>query len=153
MKSYLTLVLIFCAVMLSGCDSGPKSSIGFSLPDGDVEHGKAVFQTLQCNACHTIDGVEQLASDGEPAISVKLGGKVNRVTTYGKLVTSIINPSHRFAKGYSLDEVQSDGVSKMRNYNDTMTVSQLIHLVTFLQSKYKLEEYPHTNYPMYHNPM
>jgi len=147
MKSYLVLAMIFIAVMLSGCDTGPKSSIGFSLPDGDAKHGKAVFQTLQCNACHTIEGVEKLASGDEPGISVKLGGEVSRIKTYGELVTSIINPSHRFPKGYPLEAIQSNGVSKMRNYNDTMTVSQLINLVAFLQSKYDLEEYPHSKYP------
>jgi len=147
MKSYLALTLIFIITMLAGCDAGPKSSIGFSLPDGDAKRGRAVFQALQCNACHTVEGVEKLASGDAPGISVKLGGEVSRIKTYGELVTSIINPSHRFPKGYPIEAVQSNGVSKMRNYNDTMTVSQLINLVAFLQSKYDLEEYPHTKYP------
>jgi len=149
MKSYLALAVMFTAVMLTGCDTGPKSSSGFSLPDGDARYGRAVFETLQCNACHIIDGIEQLGSDDKQGISVKLGGEVSSIKTYGELVTSVINPSHRLAKGYPLEEIQSNGVSKMRNYNDTMTVDQLINLVAFLQSKYELEKYLPSNYPMF----
>ena len=82
-------------------------------------------------------------------MSIALGGEVERIDTYGELVTSIINPSHRLAKGYPIDAVSVDGKSKMRNYNDVMTVTQLNDLVMFLQSKYKLHEYELTDYPMY----
>ena len=149
----LAITTVFITLIMVGCDSGPKLSIGFSLPDGDAKSGRDVYQSMQCHACHSIDGIKQLGSEGEQAISVKLGGKVSRIKTYGELVTSIVNPSHRLAKGYPLEEIQSDGVSKMRNYNDVMTVSQLINLVAFLQSKYELEEYPHSNYPMYDLPL
>jgi len=152
MKSSFVLTVIFIASILAGCDTGPKSAMGFSLPDGDARHGRALFQTLQCHACHAIEGIEQLGSSAEQGISVKLGGEVSRIKTYGELVTSVINPSHRLAKGYPLEEIQSNGVSKMRNYNDTMTVSQLIDLVAFLQSEYKLEEHPHSAYPLYDFP-
>jgi len=110
------------------------------------------FKHLQCHACHAIESIEQLGGSGEKGISVKLGGDVSRIKTYGQLVTSIINPSHRLAKGYPLEMIQTDGVSKMPNYNDTMTVSQLIDLVAFLQSQYKLERYPDFEYPIYDFP-
>ena len=59
--------------------------------------------------------------------SIKLGGEVARIKTYGELVTSIINPSHKLAKGYPPEAVASEeGQSKMKNYNDVMTVSQLL---------------------------
>jgi hypothetical protein len=35
----------------------------------------------------------------------------------------------------------------MTNYNDAITVSQLIDLVAFLQSHYTLREYDRTFYP------
>jgi len=152
MKSSIALALLITTAMLAGCDTGPKSSMGFSLPTGDARHGRALFQTLQCHACHAIEGIEQLGSSGEQDISVKLGGDVSRIKTYGELVTSVINPSHRLAKGYPLEEIQVDGVSKMRNYNDTMTVSQLIDLIAFLQSEYTLERYPDFEYPVYDFP-
>ena len=78
-----------------------------------------------------------------------LGGKVARIKTYGELVTSIINPSHRLAKAYPSDEIQIEGRSRMLNYNDAMTVSELIDLVAFLQPRYEIREYDMTYYPIY----
>lgn len=137
-------------LVVTGCMPAPKSGKGFTLPDGDQEAGKATYIALQCNACHKIEGVAQLAlENGQPELSVALGGEVARVKTYGELVTSIINPSHRLAKGYAADEIALEDNSKMRNYNDVMTVTQLIDLVAFLQAKYSLREYEPTRYPMY----
>ena len=147
---------IFCLLMavalsgVSGCATPPKSGKGFTLPVGDAQAGKSDFVSLQCNACHKIEGIDQVAANGEkPELSIALGGEVTRIQTYGELVTSIINPSHRLAKGYPIDEISVDGQSKMKNYNDVMTVTQLTNLVTFLQSKYKLFEVELTDYPEY----
>ena len=94
--------------------------------------------------------LDQLATTAEqPELTIELGGEVSRIKTYGELVTSIINPSHRLAKGYSAEYVQDDGVSKMPVYNDAMTVTQLVDLVAFLQSKYTLKEYEPTVYVPY----
>ena len=150
MKSKLFAAGILALVGIVGCIPAPKSGKGFTLPDGNVETGKATYTRLQCNACHTIAGVDQMVAEGtEPAMSIKLGGEVTRIQTYGELVTSIINPSHRLARGYAKDEVAIEGQSKMSNYNDVMTVTELIDVVAFLQSNYKLLEYQPTDYPLY----
>ncbi|PAY18155.1 cytochrome C [Rhodopirellula sp. SM50] len=120
------------------------------MPEGDAERGKATFVALQCNACHTVDGVELDASVSEDVTTVALGGKKGYVVTYGDLVTSIINPSHRFALGYKSDEIQEGEVSKMRSYNDEMTVTQLADLVTFLQQHYEVEIYVPTPFVPYY---
>jgi mono/diheme cytochrome c family protein len=134
-----------------GCSPSPKSGKGFTLPEGNIEEGQATYVSLQCNACHKIAGVDQLVVEGEqPEISVNLGGEVARIQTYGELVTSIINPSHRLATGVDAAKVSVDGKSIMKNYNDVMTVKQLTDLVAFLQSKYKLREYEPTVYPTYY---
>jgi mono/diheme cytochrome c family protein len=150
MQKLLTAIVLLVLVPFLGCDGGPKSARGFSLPDGDAEKGRATYTELQCNACHKIAGIEQLASaEGQPEMSIELGGEVTRIKTYGELVTSIINPSHRMAQGYSAEYVQDEGVSKMPVYNDAMTVAQLTDLVKFLQSKYTLAEYEPTIYVPY----
>jgi len=133
---------------LFGCDTGPKSARGFSLPDGDAKQGEITFVELKCHACHTVSGVTLPEEQQEQ--SIKLGGEVAHIKTYGELVTSIINPSHKLAKGYPHEAVASeDGQSQMKNYNDAMMVSQLIDLVAFLQSHYKLQPYTPTDYHMY----
>lgn len=150
-KSIFRLAMTVALIVVSGCATPPPDSgKGFTLPEGDARAGKAIYIRLQCNACHTIDGVDQVtAVEGEPELSIAIGGGVTQIDTYGELVTSIINPSHRLAKGYPVDMVSVDGASKMRNYNDVMTVTQLTDLVAFVQSKYKLLEYDPTIYPLY----
>lgn len=137
-------------VGLSGCDQGPRSGKGFTLPEGDAARGQETFVALQCHACHTVSGIElpEIEADLEPR--VRLGGEVDRISTYGELVTSIINPSHRLAKGYNPADVAIEGESKMVNYNDVMTVQQLIDLTTFLQSRYQLKPFEPSHYPMYY---
>ena len=73
-----------------------------------------------------------------PQVMVKLGGEVYSTITYGKLVTSIINPSHEFARGYSSELIQSGGKSRMPDYGEVMTVRQMTDVVAFLQSHYKV---------------
>ncbi len=147
-------VAIAVFVLLAGCDAGPKSGRGFSLPDGDVDSGRTVFVDLQCNACHYVGGVEQLAAndaEDEDRISVMLGGRVGTVRTYGQLVTSVINPSHRLIRRYpEADMTDQTGQSLMRNYNDVMTVQQLVDVVAFLQSNYVLEPHVRTAYRVYY---
>ena len=135
--------ILFFLITLSGCDVGPKSGRGFTLPDGDIDRGRAAFVQFECNACHAIENVEQLTSvQTENNISVKLGGKVVSIQTYGQLATSIVNPSHRLKGRYSGNLVSTaDGKSLMRNYNDVMTVTELIDLVAFLQSNYEIKPY------------
>lgn len=150
MKNYSWIIAILAFMVLAGCDPvGQKSPRGFSLPDGNVERGQATFVALKCNACHSMIGIDQLTLDGKPELSVILGGETTRIKTYGELVTSIINPSHRLTKGYPLSLIQKEGKSKMKNYNDIMTVNELIDLVAFLQSRYELKVYEPTNYPHY----
>ncbi len=132
----LTAVILFGLI---ACDSGPRSPVGFLLPGGDIEQGKAAFVELQCNGCHTVDGVD-LPSPvviPSPSASVVLGGHVFEIRTDGYLVTSIINPSHKLARGLNKGQITtSTGESKMPDYSEIMTVQQLIDLVAFLQSRY-----------------
>jgi hypothetical protein len=147
MKSTYAFIAIATLTLFAGCDAGPKSSKGFTLPDGDATKGQAEFVASRCYDCHSIAGVDLPEREESEQTIVALGGEVSRIKTYGELVTSIINPSHRLAKGFASEEVAEDGESKMTNYNDAITVSQLIDLVAFLQSHYKLREYERTFYP------
>jgi hypothetical protein len=124
-------------VALAGCYP-PKSGKGLHLPEGNIEKGKAAFLALKCHECHRVDGVEFPTPVSTVATNIVLGGKVTRIQTYGELVTSVINPSHGLAEGF--DETQGRGakLSPMPDFNDTMTVSQMIDLIAFLQSRYEV---------------
>lgn len=136
-------------LVMAGCGSD------FALPEGDAERGRAAFLELQCNACHTVADIPVAEAEGSPSPPIHkiLGGDVSRVKSYEDLVTSIINPSHRLSVKYPQDttaEVADEqGRSRMPVYNDVMTVSQLVDLVTFLQAEYRVRV-PRRDYPPYY---
>ena len=142
----LWLSLALGSVLLAGC--GPKTGVGFRLPDGSPERGRAAFLALRCTACHRVVGLN-VPDQGGGMANVTLGGETVRVKSYGELVTAIINPSHRIAPGYPLSQVTTpDGQSLMTlaYLNDVMTVQQLIDLVAFLQGSYQLVPPPISPY-------
>ena len=141
-------VLVGLLLTLGGCYQNPSSGAGFRLPDGDPKEGLEVFLYMQCNQCHTIDGMDLPDVPLADPPYVELGGKVTRVKTYGELVTSIINPSHKLASGYAKEMVSENGESKMYVYNRHMTVQELIDLVAFLQSRYDIVS-PQFDYRVY----
>ena len=130
--------VIILSIIVTACDTGPKSAAGFRLPDGNADVGKQLFVQLECNSCHTISDLELAAPAEEGPVSVKLGGRISRVKNYGQLVSSIINPSHKIVRRYPKEKVSADGESLMPIYNETMTVQELIDLVAFLQAQYQV---------------
>lgn len=126
------------AALVSGCVPGPKSSEGFRLPDGDAKKGEQAFLDLQCNRCHTVDGVEL---PPPRVFKLTLGGETARVKTYGELVTSIINPSHVLSEQYK-QQLADAKESPMPDLTEEISVHQMIDLVAFLQSHYRLIEPP-----------
>jgi sulfur-oxidizing protein SoxX len=140
--SAAAVILLFAGA----CDLLSGQGRGFTLPEGDAERGRAAFTELGCHQCHTIAGIEQADN---PELSLPLGGEVSHIDTYGELVTSIINPSHRLSRRYPPLAERVDGESRMPSLNREMTVEQLIDLVTFLHDQYELRPYEPTNYPAY----
>ncbi len=144
------LILILTAIAgLTACEADRMSEKGFSLPEGNALNGKEAFVYMHCHECHTIADEElPVLAMADPPY-VELGGKVTRVKTYGELVTAIINPSHKLAKGYPVDLVTNDGQSKMPLYNGYMTVQELIDIVSFLQPHYDVyvPQYEYRIYP------
>lgn len=139
--------LAACLALLGGCG---QQSQGFVLPPGDAARGEETFVEMGCNLCHRIDGVIPRATAKlDSGIDVRLGGQVTRVKTYGDLVTSIINPSHKLSRGQNSMTVRDDGTSRMPVYNQIMTVQQLIDLTAFLQGTYSVyvPEYRMYAYP------
>lgn len=120
---------------LAGCDSGPKSGRGFVFPEGDMARGQKAFVELKCYECHRVDGVADLPPPtAAPGKVVLLGGEVDALRTYGDLVTAVIHPSQALTGGLPGPAGQ---VSSMPQANATMTVGQMLDIVTFLQPRYR----------------
>ncbi|TWX51634.1 c-type cytochrome [Colwellia hornerae] len=149
MKYFLLSLFIVMSLTLFSCDEGVDSPRGFSLPKGSIEAGKIVFLKYKCLACHTLKGIEDTSIAKQQTIFIALGGKKTKIVTYAELVTSIINPSHKFSN-LELPEFRTpQGESKMKVFNDEMTVTELIDLVSFLQANYSLKPYQQTRYQYY----
>jgi L-cysteine S-thiosulfotransferase len=134
----VTLALAACA--LTGCQSGRKSSAGFHLPDGSVDRGQAAFVELRCHACHQVEGLDLPAPVADPAVPVVLGGVLVYPRTDGELAAAIVDPSHRLTGRYPVRQVSAGTRSRMGDFNEAMTVQQLVDLVAFLQSRYEIRE-------------
>ena len=141
----LVFLVLLAALSAVACDTGPRSARGFRLPDGDAVAGEQSFLALGCHGCHSIKDAELPAPLVAGPVQVELGGMVSRVKTYGELVTSVINPSHRIAPGGG-DRATGEGESVMRVYNEVMTVQQLVDLVAYLQSHYDVVPPEYTYY-------
>lgn len=132
------LSALLVLTLLAGCDVSPKSGKGFVFPEGDIARGRKAFVEMKCYECHRVDGVADLpVPTAEPGKVVQLGGKVAQLRTYGDLVTAVIHPSYERT-------VQLPGPAgkeiTMPRFNDTMTVGQMLDIVTFLHPRYeKLE--------------
>jgi sulfur-oxidizing protein SoxX len=131
------LSVILCVATLQACATDWGQ--GFHLPPGDATRGREAFVDLRCNFCHEVNGFDPPT----PIVAetrVLLGGRTVRVRTYGDLVTSIVNPSHRLARGYSREDITLGGESVMSfiDLNELLTVQQLIDIVAFLQSEYEV---------------
>lgn len=133
--------------VFAGCQN---ESRGFVLPEGDIEQGKQTFLELNCTRCHSIGDVAWTGDERWDDPHVKLGGEVTSMKTYGELVTSVINPSHKISQQAITNQRLTlvEGMSKMElyRYNEIMTVQELVDLVTFLQSEYELIK-PEDTYP------
>lgn len=126
-------VFLSLFLFVAGCQ---KSGVGFRLPEGNVDKGKAAFVELKCYSCHTVDGVQLPDHSVQKHKPVPIGGDVARIKTYGELVTAVIHPSHKLSVE-AKKEWEVDGkLSPMPDYNSAMTVQQMTDIVTFLQSRY-----------------
>ncbi len=141
--------LILLLPLLAGLAACGQQTPEFGLPEGDPEAGQALFVSYNCTTCHTVAGVDLPAPEAEGPVQIMLGGRVSRLKSYSELVTSVINPSHRFSRRLRADDVSQDGESLMTVYNDVMTVTEMVNIVAFLEANYGELERPGYRYPTY----
>ena len=148
-KTISALATISALTILAGCDAASPVQGDVYLPEGNAENGRELFVSLGCAECHGVVGANLPRSENPDNPRVLLGSTSGRTMSYGRLVTSIVNPSHKLTGRYRSEDVSVDGESKMTSYNDVVTVSQLTDLVAFLQSHYEAAERPGYKYRVY----
>lgn len=151
MKIQAMIFLLPITALMGGCDTPERgNTTNFTLPQGNAAHGAELFVKYQCLSCHTLEGYARPEELDESGVTIALGGKVPKLKNYQELVMSIINPSHRLASGYAPELLVRSGESIMPSYNDVMTVTDLIDLVTFLEGQYELQPFEYTEYGLYY---
>lgn len=131
-------------LLVGGCLTHPDYANDFRFPilQGSIERGKETFVELECTQCHVVAGVDLPDYEGAMPVTIQLGDVIIFAKTYADLTTSIINPDYRLSEQYlqtlPRDERRTARTSPMHSYNNDMRVSELIDLVTFLNSRYIL---------------
>jgi sulfur-oxidizing protein SoxX len=138
-----TAIALLCTALLGACRTYPDYASEFRFPilRGDIQRGQAAFVELGCHMCHTVDGIELPNSPSLRPVTVTLGGDLIFAKTYGDLVTSIINPDHVISEKWleQLPPATRSQVDSSPMYVDPdMRVTQLIDIVAFLNSRYRL---------------
>jgi mono/diheme cytochrome c family protein len=111
-------------------------TVTLTLPQGDADAGREAFAALRCTACHQVTGETTLPSPVSQNPGPELGPALSERPA-GALATAIVSPSHSMSIDTSPEtRANVEGVlSPMADYSDTMTVRQLLDLVTFLGSR------------------
>lgn len=145
MKNSLTLLVVSLLglLALSACRTYPNYANDFRFPiqSGDIAKGREAFVALGCPMCHVVSGVDLPDYKGTRFISMPLGGELVFAKTYADLVTSIINPNHVISDKYldMLPPAQRNRINTSPMYmNPEMKVTELIDIVAFLNSRYKM---------------
>ena len=141
LKAVSGVVGVAWLALVGGCAT--STLFGFPVEQGDLGGGRQAFLDHRCHQCHSIadERLPPLAGADRPIL--ELGGPTTSVRSYADLTTSIINPDHAISERYREQqlllnaEIPLESPMRMPNL-DTMSVRQLIDIVAFLDSKYRL---------------
>jgi len=110
---------------------GVPSGWKFALPGGDPAKGRQVFVDLECYKCHAVQG-ESFPASGADAKNVGpelTGMGAQHPAEY--FAESVLAPNAVILDGPGF--TGPDGKSVMPSYADSLSVTQLVDLVAFLQ--------------------
>ena len=107
----------------------------FSLPAGNPSRGEGVFTRLGCGSCHNVAG-RDLGTAGKQSQGIGPDLTPEQAALPAEyLAERLITPDRFLPHGlFKATYSRSDGTSRMYNFNEEMSVSELIDLVAFLKS-------------------
>jgi hypothetical protein len=138
--------LLFCSLaplgliaitFLNAQDPSPEEKS--VVPPGQEERGLKIFTEKGCYSCHSAGATKLPEVEAGPRLVIELGGDLHAAWTRDDFARAILNPNHVVAEDYRIamirlgDHVKAEN-SPMPEFIDSLTVSDLIHLTTFLDS-------------------
>jgi sulfur-oxidizing protein SoxX len=138
MRRWLMLALVLAVLgdvaPATGAEPGLPRHWRFALPAGTAAAGEQVFVRMECYSCHTVAGKRFGDPTQNPGgIGPDLTAAHARLPRE-YLAESVVNFKRYLAHGhYKKGYVAADGTSRMGNYNELLTVRELLDLVEFLR--------------------
>lgn len=136
MSTRMLLILILLSLISSAAfasrDEGMIPSNGFFLSQGSSKAGQMAFSRLKCDSCHWV----QNGFDFKAPVTDKAGpvlGSKQAAYSPGWIANSIVSPSHTIALN-SNGESEGSELSRMGDFKDSMTVRELMDIVSYLRS-------------------
>jgi Cu/Ag efflux protein CusF len=128
---FVLMIVTSSAVFFGAADKQPQipemhhpKGWQFTMPKGDPEKGREVFQKYACYVCHEVRG-ENFPPGSRAGPELSQMGPLHPLEYFTE---SLIHPSAQAAKKYR----GPDGKSTMPDQNERMTVQELIDLSTYL---------------------
>ncbi|NLT70941.1 MAG: hypothetical protein GXX91_09635 [Verrucomicrobiaceae bacterium] len=109
------------------------------VPPGQEKRGLTVFTEKGCYSCHSAGTTQLPEVEPGPRLVIELGGDLHAAWTRDDYARAIMSPNHVVAEDYRIammrlgDHFKAEN-SPMPEFIDTLTVTDLIHLTTFLDS-------------------
>jgi len=108
-------------------------------PEGSAIAGQTLFIDKGCYQCHHAGDVELPVGEFSELLIIPLGTSEHAAWSRDDHARAIMNPDHTISEEYRkamtiLGERLKAESSPMPNYADLLTVGDLVHLVTFLES-------------------
>lgn len=134
MRQWKFTLLILAAVLWMPTSEGFASSKVdlLSLPQGDAGRGREVFIALKCNTCHEVAGDKNMQPPSTISVGPVFGVRQSRYKA-NFIADSIIFPSHAIQPG-SKGKSAADGLSRMGDFSDSITIRQLADVVAYLKT-------------------
>lgn len=116
------------APVLPQSEGAAAAELAIKMPQGDPQMGKVSFKEMKCLQCHQVlgEGGEDVKNVG-PELS-----DIGSLQSTEYLMESILSPNALIVKGEGY--VGEDGLSKMPEYHDTMTLRQLFDIVAYMKT-------------------
>jgi Cu/Ag efflux protein CusF len=137
---FLSIDLSFTTASASGAPATSKSirvpaptehhhpqNWRFALPKGDAAKGRAIFAKYECSYCHEVRGEDFAFAGIDYGPELSQMGPLHPLEYFAE---SIMNPNVVASAQYR----GADGRSTMPNYNEKMTVQELIDVSAYLAS-------------------
>lgn len=109
------------------------------IPPGKAEAGRGLFVEKGCYQCHSAGSTKLPPVDLAPRLVIELGGDVHLKWSRDDYARAIMDPNHLVSEDYKIamirlgDHFKAEN-SPMPTFADVLKVSELVDLVTFLDS-------------------